>query len=68
MRLLVLLPALDLKLVLAQCAECLDEDGSQTGIGEQGNVVVDGATTDSISECKVTLFIDYSKFSAILYS
>ena len=50
MRLLVLLPALNLKLILAQCAECLDEGGSQTGIGDQRNVVVDGTTTDSVGE------------------
>ena len=55
MRLLVLLPALNLKLILAHCAECLDEGGSQTGIGEQRNVVVDGATTDSVTIGQLTL-------------
>ena len=55
MRLLVLLPALDLKLILAQCAECLDEGGSQTGIGDQRNVVVDGTTTDSVTIGELTL-------------
>ena len=54
-RLFVLLPALNLQLILAQCAECLDEGGSKTGIGEQRNVVVDGTTTDSVTIGELTL-------------
>ena len=34
---------------------CLDEGGSQTGIGEQRNVVVDGTTTDSVTIGELTL-------------
>ena len=35
MRLLVLLPALDLKLILAQCAECLDEGPSTSAVAHR---------------------------------
>ena len=53
--LFILLPALDLQVILRECAESLDEGRCQASIGHQWNVVVDGATTDSVTISQLAL-------------
>ena len=51
---LILTPSLDVDIIDAQCAERIDERRSQTAVGNQWYVEVDGCTTNLITIRKLT--------------
>lgn len=45
----ILLPTLDLQSIDSYCAEYLNECGGKAGVGNEWDVVIDGAATDAVA-------------------
>ena len=45
----ILLPTLNLQSLDSYCAECLDESRDKSCVGDERDVVIDGAATDAVA-------------------